>query len=59
MTPYYQDDAVTIYHGDAREIAASLPRDVAVVSDPPYGMKWDGRITGGRNGTNPGGADDG
>ena len=55
MTPYYQDDAVTIYHGDCREIAPTLARDIAVVADPPYGMAWDGRVTGGRNGTNPGG----
>ena len=36
MTPYYQDDAVTIYHGDSREIAPGLAFDV-IVSDPPYG----------------------
>ena len=55
MRPYYQDDAVTIYHGDCLEIAPTLGRDLAVVSDPPYGMKWDNRVTGGRNGSNPGG----
>lgn len=40
MTPYYQDDAVTIYHGDAREVEP-LPGDV-IVTDPPYGMKYGG-----------------
>jgi len=45
MTPYYEDDAVTIYHGDARDILPTLTFDV-VVTDPPYeigyeGNRWD------------------
>jgi DNA modification methylase len=37
--PYYEDDAVTIYHGDCREIIATLPDCVCVlVTDPPYGI---------------------
>lgn len=35
--PYYQDDHVTIYHGDSRDILPSLEYDV-IVSDPPYGI---------------------
>lgn len=38
--PYYEDDYVSLYHGDALEIAPSLDYD-AVVSDPPYGMSAD------------------
>ncbi|AER49480.1 hypothetical protein SG4_70 [Mycobacterium phage SG4] len=47
--PYYQDDQVTLYHGDCLHVLAELPdRSVdAVVCDPPYelefmGKKWDG-----------------
>jgi len=28
----------TLYLGDCREIAPTLPRPAAVISDPPYGM---------------------
>ena len=37
MTPYYEDDACTIYHGDAREFAGLIDADV-VITDPPYGV---------------------
>ena len=38
MKPYYQDDAVTIYHGDCREILPELSMVDLVLTDPPYGM---------------------
>ena len=36
MTPYYQDGAVTIYHGDCREIVPTLGRFACVITDPPF-----------------------
>jgi DNA modification methylase len=42
MTPYYQDDACTIYHGDCREILPLLPKVDLVLTDPPYGIGRDG-----------------
>ena len=34
--PYYQDSAVTIYHGDCREVLPYLPSVELVLTDPPY-----------------------
>ena len=37
MTPYYQDAAVTLYHGDCREILPQLPECAELVfTSPPY-----------------------
>jgi site-specific DNA-methyltransferase (adenine-specific) len=46
IKPYYQDDLVTLYHADSREILPSLADDSAdlVLTDPPYGVNkaaWD------------------
>jgi DNA modification methylase len=38
MTPYYQDDFVTLYHGDCREIVPTLGRFDLLLIDPPYGI---------------------
>ena len=38
MTPYYNQDGITIYHGDCQEILLSMAFD-AVVTDPPYGVR--------------------
>ena len=37
--PYFQDDAVTIYHGDARELLPLMPKVDLVLTDPPYGTQ--------------------
>jgi DNA modification methylase len=41
VTPYYQDDACTIYLGDCREIVPTLGRFDLLLTDPPYGIKRD------------------
>lgn len=44
MKPYYEDSAVTIYHGDCREIMTQLGQFDAIISDPPYAetnLEWD------------------
>jgi site-specific DNA-methyltransferase (adenine-specific) len=46
LKPYYQDNYVTIYHGDCREILPTLPDNSVdlVLTDPPYGVdkaEWD------------------
>jgi site-specific DNA-methyltransferase (adenine-specific) len=38
IKPYYEQDGITIYHGDCREILPSLPKVDLVLTDPPYGM---------------------
>ncbi len=37
IRPYYQDDAVTIYHGDCKQIVPLLGKFDLVLTDPPYG----------------------
>lgn len=36
--PYYQDDAVTLYHGDCRKVLPLLGPFDAAITDPPYGV---------------------
>ena len=44
MTPYYEDDDVTLYFGDWRKIIAPDFRADLILTDPPYGetnLEWD------------------
>lgn len=36
MTPYYADEAVTLYHGDALELLPEVGPFHALITDPPY-----------------------
>jgi len=53
--PYYQDDAVTIYHGDSRVILPMIKSADMIFADPPYGhnnnnndliAKWEAALGG-------------
>jgi DNA modification methylase len=41
--PYYQDDSVTLYHGDCREIDLPARSVDLLIADPPYGINWKSR----------------
>jgi site-specific DNA-methyltransferase (adenine-specific) len=47
MKPYYQDDAVTIYHGDCRDILPTLEPVDLVLTSPPYNLSEGGRRVSG------------
>jgi site-specific DNA-methyltransferase (adenine-specific) len=38
MEPYYDDGAVTLYHGDSREVLAGVEPVAVGLTDPPYGI---------------------
>jgi DNA modification methylase len=45
IKPYYEENGITIYHGDCREILPELEPVDLVLTDPPYGIyasggKW-------------------
>ncbi len=38
MKPYYQDEWVTIYHGDCREILPELEKADLIITSPPFNL---------------------
>jgi len=48
MTPYYEAEGITIYHGDCGDVA--IPPDAAIISDPQYPNDGDStRFSGGQS----------
>lgn len=41
MTPYYEQDGITIYHGDALDVLPTLDSFGAGFADPPYNYGFD------------------
>lgn len=43
--PHYQDNSVTLYHGDCLDVLRELPDNSvdAVITDPPYGIAFMGK----------------
>lgn len=59
ITPYYQDDYVTLYHGDCRDILPHLEQVDLVLTDPPYGIERFSKGFGGTRFKNYGAEKDG
>lgn len=48
MKPYYEDAAVTLYHGDCRDVLPSLQECGLLLTDPPYGIDFASQPTTGQ-----------
>jgi site-specific DNA-methyltransferase (adenine-specific) len=46
MKPYFEENGITIYHADCREVLPSLQSVDAVATDPPYGVNLGEANTG-------------
>jgi DNA modification methylase len=40
VTPYHSEGGLTIYHGDARDVLASVTSKALMVTDPPYNVGY-------------------
>lgn len=45
LKPYYEHAGIQIFHGDCRDVLPTLPRVDAIVTDPPYGVGFTGKVT--------------
>ena len=52
MKPYFDENGVTIYHGDCRDLLRDMEPGGLVLTDPPYGVTYSGNHNLGR-GTAP------
>ena len=43
LKPYFEQDGITIYHGDCREVLPTCGNFEACVTDPPYGLEFMGK----------------
>lgn len=39
LTPYYEQDGITIYHGDCSVVIPTLQPCDLLLTDPPYGIQ--------------------
>ncbi len=53
MNPYYEEENITIYHGDCRDILPHLDPVDLVLTDPPYGINLEKQSLGGGGGVAP------
>ena len=41
--PFYEHDSITIFHADCRDILPEISQVDLLLTDPPYGVNWQGR----------------
>ena len=45
LSPYFERNGIQIYCGDCRDILPNLPKSDLIITDPPYGVDYDGGTT--------------
>ena len=45
MKPYYDQDGITIYNADCRDVLPTLGKFDLLLTDPPYGIGWNTRYS--------------